>query len=404
MSMLSLSALTGLALLALSGCSKPNEETYYVLKCDYQTERLKEYTGVKTTDGAGLISIRESSEPGTDLNKPCSVSTDNLGRPYTLGEGFFTPDNPFPKLPASGPVAVDATPLTTLFPWMQPVLFSVLPGFANPQRPPLECPPGLGGFLVNHRQNTVTAFRACPTLRQVKEINVYANPLQVAVTPDGTQALVTSYGDSDGGALTFIKVSDQSVSATLRMFNYNPSGIAITPDGTRAYLTHYFDLSPSLVVVDIPGRKVLSTIPLPLAYPRAVMITPDGSQAWVNYYQGGIVSVVDLLTGTIGGTVTITQQVSTGMAFNPTGTKAFVASQPNLLHVVDTATLRVLTRIVVGQEPTDVVVTKDGNTVLVNSDVDPGTWWVDARSNRLLSRAVVPGAAAGGSMGLMVFQ
>lgn len=104
------------------------------------------------------------------------------------------------------------------------------------------------------------------------------------------------------------------------------------------------------------------------------------------------------------GTVNITQRVSMGIAFNPTGTKAFVAADPNFLYVIDTATLAIKTRITVGSAPSDVVVTPEGDFVLMNSDFENGTCWVDARTDKLLGHSKNPTDTTGGTMGLVIFR
>ena len=96
--------------------------------------------------------------------------------------------------------------------------------------------------------------------------------------------------------------------------------------------------------------------------------------------------------------------VGQGMAFNPQGTKAFVAVQPNQLYVIDTATLTTMARITVGAGPNDVIMMAEGDVVAVGAGFAPGTWWVDARKNRLITHSVAPGDTSGATMGLAVIR
>ena len=374
-----------------------------ILRCDKATNRLQAYKLVPYVDSTSTPLEDPIDSP---INgKPCSVSTENQNRALSMSEAAVILGTP-PPLPDQGrsrkslPVAA-ATPATSLvdqFATIVQSLFTPLFPSTDAARLKLGCPAGLQAYLVNHVQNTVTAFSICP-MQVLKEIGVASNPLQVALTPDGSTALVTSYDQ----ALTFIDTATNRVTATLDLVNYTPSGIAISPDGKLAYLTNYDDASPLLVIVDIAARKVTGTIKLPYVFPRTVVLTPDGSQAWVNYYTGGIVSVVDLFTGTVAGTVNMGQLVDTGMAFNPTGTKAFIAVYPNQLYVVDTGTLAIMAKIPVGQAPSDVALTIDGALVLVTSETEPGTWLINARKNTLIGHSVAAGAT-GGSMGLLIVQ
>jgi YVTN family beta-propeller protein len=91
----------------------------------------------------------------------------------------------------------------------------------------------------------------------------------IAITPDGTQAYVTSPG---AGTDSVINTATNTVGATISLgTNRNPFGVAITPDGTRAYVTN--DDSDSVSVIDTTTSTVVATIPVG-AGPVAVAITP----------------------------------------------------------------------------------------------------------------------------------
>jgi YVTN family beta-propeller protein len=109
--------------------------------------------------------------------------------------------------------------------------------------------------------------------------------------------------------------------------------------------------------------------------------------------------IVDTLTLTVNQRVGFAGVVSTGMAFNPTGTKAFIATTPNLLTIVDTQTLLTIGTVTVGAAPNDVIVTADGRLVYVNSDSSGIVSVVNATTNQLIRNQPIHG----GSMGLVVF-
>lgn len=402
--------LAGFALFFCSGCNfdiwanatgyDPEiEDLKYIVRCEPGTRTLQVYE--QQLDGPFSDSrVEREIKVGSPINgKPCSVSTENQGRPFTASDavdlGLLPSQAPASAAPQRA--AGSSARLNDVFKFLVPLVFP--PSFPlndNAKLSPAACPPTLGSYLVNHLQGTVTSFGFCP-LAVRREIQVRANPLQLAVTPDGATVLVTSY-DS---AVTFIDTATDTVTFTLNTPNYNPSGIAISPDGSRAYVTHYLDENPSLLVIDVPNRKLLSTIPLPYDYPRVVVVTPDGAQAWVNYYAGDVITVVDLLSSSISANLTPGGSISMGMAFNPTGTKAFVAASPGLLLVIDTASLTSIARIAVGPSPVDVVADPNGRTVYVNSATRSGTWWIDANKNQL--KAAPAASTFGGSMGLVVF-
>ncbi|MBZ5607471.1 MAG: hypothetical protein LAP38_04375 [Acidobacteriia bacterium] len=375
--------LAALALIFGTGCLDTPDPavSHYILKCEGGTLQLY------------LVSV--SKVPGATaqpVNNPingqdCSVSTELQGRPLTLSEavehnlvqgGFNQP---------STRRAASNSP------------FSLIDTFVNlvplPLGPPVTitspgCNATTKAYLVNHTNGTVTAVGTCP-LSILKVIPVGSNPLQVAITPDGSTALVTRY-DND---VVWIDTNTDQVTFTLPTGGVYPSGIAISPDGTRAYVTNYFNTNPSLLVIDVVNRAILTTVPLGGAYPRSATITPDGSQVWVNYYNGTGVDIVDTLTLTVAAGIRFNAIVSTGMAFNPTGTKAFIATSPNLLAVVDTKTLNTLATITVGSEPMDVAVTADGALLFVTSYNSNIISLVDAIGNRLVQNLPTDAGAMG---------
>jgi YVTN family beta-propeller protein len=343
---------------------------------------------------------------GSPINgKSCSISTDFQNRPLSLSDAVQhgLTSNPAPSnrvqnpRPAPAAAAAASSSLLNTFPFLAPLAFPPLFPLSDAGKLVPNCPASLGAYLVNHLDGTVTSVGLCPQLHVNAEIVVQSNPLQVAVTPDGSTALVTSY-DS---AVTFIDTATDKVTFTLVTPGYYPQGIAISPDGTRAYVTNYDDANQCLLVIDIPNRRMLSTISLPQVYPRVVAVTPDGTQAWVNYWTDSEITVVDLLSGTVSAHLNFGSPIDMGMAFNPAGTKAFVAADPNLLLVIDTATLTKLAQVAVGPSPDDVVVLPNGHLVFVNSSLENGTWLVDAVKNTLIAAPSNP--TQGGSMGLTVF-
>ena len=321
-----------------------------------------------TCEGGVLTAWIQSNEFGAAPEElwsknigDCSKSTDILGRQMTLSEAGR-------RNIVSGVVSNSAGPSSRASSNGQ---VSLVDSYANlvplPFGPPVSitnpvCGGDIHSFLVNHTNGTVTDVGICPQ-PTTTVIPVGTNPLQVAMTPDGATALVTRYDN----AVVWVDSNTDQVTFTLNTPDIYPSGIAVSPDGTRAYVTNYFDINPSLLVIDLVKRAILTTIPLGQAYPRSVTIIPDGSQVWVNYLNRNVVDIVDTLTLTATNSVGFSGAVSTGMAFNPNGTKAFIATSPNLLTIVDTQTLRTIATVTVGSSPTDVIVTADGR-VFVTSD------------------------------------
>ena len=380
-SRLAILALAMLALVFGSGCldNPDSDNSQYFLTCNNGTLQLEHASSASAA--AGYVSQPVNSPVN---GQDCSISTELQGRPLTLSEavehGLVQSNQLANRLASNSPVSlIDKFANLVPLPFAPPVTVST----AN-------CSSAISTYLVNHTNGTVTDLGTCP-LRILNKIPVGSNPLQVAITPDGSTALVTRYDN----AVVWIDTNSDQVVFTLNTPDIYPSGIAISPDGTRAYVTNYFDTNPSLLVIDLVRRAILTTIPLPQRYPRVAAITPDGSQVWVNYLNGVVVDIVDTLTLTANQRVGFNGVVSTGMAFNPTGTKAFIATSPNVLTVVDTQTLRTIASITVGGQPMDVALTASGSRVFVTSYSTGVVSVVDASRNTLIQNLTVNAGGMG---------
>ena len=242
-----------------------------------------------------------------------------------------------------------------------------------------KCDPRQSYYSVNHANSTVTHFGTCP-LHKIVSIPVADAPLEGALTPDARLLLVTSFS----GPVTFIDTSTDQVVGTVSSPGTHPSGIAISPDGARAYVTSY-TVPGALLLIDVVNRKITGSIPL-TGYARNVFFTPDGSQAWINYLGSSQITIVDTLTNTAGAALTLSAAAEAGIAFNPTGTRAYIATRAGTIAVIDTATLNSVASIAVGSWPVDVIVTPDGRRVFVDDFSPTGTLAaIDTATNKVIS-------------------
>lgn len=235
-----------------------------------------------------------------------------------------------------------------------------------------------------HTHALVTRISTCPF--QIKAtIPVVSRPLQVDVTPDGSTAIVTSFDN----AVNFIDLSTNKVSFTLTTDpSINPNGIAISPDGARAYVTSFNTDNPAVVVIDLTTRKAIATIRI-IPYASGATLTPDGSQLWITSPLGSSVDVIDTLTNTevIGLSISST----TDVAFNSTGTRAYITSgagTPGAVVVVDTATYQMLNTYKVGGGPADIAMYYGDQFLVVNNDNDGSVSVIDLIKNAVVTTKV----------------
>ena len=239
-------------------------------------------------------------------------------------------------------------------------------------------------FETAHVDSQVLRFNTC-TGATIATIQVASLPLQVRVTPDGTQAIVTHFSS----AISFIDTANNTVSGVLQTpSNFTPSGLAISPDGSYALITN---LEPAgaggaaIGVVDIASRTMSSTIPLDTDYPQSVFINPDATLAWVVYPFNNSVEAIDLLTGAVVSNFNFNGPIS--VAFNATGTVVYVAEGSGV-DVIDAKTYAITTTVLTGSIPTDLLVTPDGAYVVVNNNGGMSVSVIDTQSLTATTLAV----------------
>ncbi len=231
-------------------------------------------------------------------------------------------------------------------------------------------------YQIVHTQGKLTRISTCP-FQVKKTIPVVSRPLQVAITPDGTTALVTSYD----GAVTFIDTATDTITFTLATdVTVSPSGIAISPDGTRAYITSFDTDNPVVQVIDLSLRKVIATFQTTLQYPQGATLTPDGSQLWITGPLDSVMDIYDTATNTL--ITRLNLGLTTDIAFNAKGTRAYITTQTNIpgnVAVVDTATFQTLSSFKVGVAPTDIAFAPGDRYLIVNNSLDGSISTIDTK-------------------------
>ncbi len=363
-------------------CDSTKEENFpgFWVSCIGNKPTLMTYSGdnptVVTSDPAGSFNPADFD---------CSQDTDSPPQGKGQGALFKTasPSGPGGYLRGPHPQTTATNPAT--FPYL-PQLLRDLPFVPNvpPTTAPAPCDstyPDM--FRINHLENSVTRFGTCPfTIKAV--IPVQAAPLQVEVTPDGTLAIATSFS----GSVNFISTATNQVVYTLNTDpSINPQGIAISPDGTTAYVTSFNTNFPAVIVINIPTHQVVANILTSMPYPSGETISPDGSQLWVTSTLANGVDVIDLRTNTRVTTLNI--GLATLVAFNSTGTRAYITSaSPNpgvagLVFVVNTQTYQILSNYTVGQYPTDILMSYGDQFLVVNNTGDGTISVIDLIQNKV---------------------
>ncbi len=349
-----------------------NPDAGYWVTCVGNAPTLMEYSGSQPTV---VSDPPENFSPSDwDCTHPSSPHYKNSQSPA-----------PYPTTPPSNNGSARPRATATGYPYA-PVPLRDLP--FTPAVPPLTtaaCQSSFPDvFRTNHTENTVTRISTCP-FNVKTTIPVFQNPLQVVVTPDGSMALVTSFGDlqGDGGAVTFISLASNKVTSTVMMpFQVTPNGLAISPDSTTAYIGNFTNPGQSILVMNIASQMITGTIQNVVQYPSGLTLTPDGSQLWVASPLGAEVDVIDTLSETEIYRLNI--QSTTDIAFNSTGTTAYItsaASSPGQVIAVNTATFQTVNTYTVGASPSDISMSYGDRFLVVNNDIDGTISVIDLKQN-----------------------
>jgi hypothetical protein len=330
--------------------------------------------------------IVETDQPDGPCNNP--PSSNGNGGPLSNSNStdtFSATTGPAPQLraphqnaattlPAPGPEAPKFTALVRALPFP--------PDYAPSSFSFPACDPATATqvFMVNHLSGTVTRLNSCGEAT-IAVIPVQSNPLQVAVTPDGSMAIVTSFDN----AITFIDTSNNQVLTTISTdFDINPSGIAISPDGTRAYVTSFNNVDSAVLVVDIQQGQIVAQISVD-TYPQSIFLSPDGSVAYVTFPFGNLVRLIDTQTGIVFGALQIEETY--GVAFNSTGTLAYITSQApsGSIQVVNTSTYSIVQSIPLTVPPDEIKMTPDDQWLYINSYTGNAGIIINVASGQMLT-------------------
>jgi len=141
----------------------------------------------------------------------------------------------------------------------------------------------------------------------------------------------------------------------------NPSGVAVSPDGTIAMVANTGDGTVS--VLDVDGPVTLVDTVTVGGEPVGVTFTPDGAEAWVSTWSGNAVKVIDVATLSVVATISAGNG-SFSVTFSNDGATAYLINyNGQSVAVVDTAT-RVVDRTITGfSYPQTAVLSADGLTL-----------------------------------------
>jgi DNA-binding beta-propeller fold protein YncE len=215
----------------------------------------------------------------------------------------------------------------------------------------------------------------------------------IAITPNGERALVTNpYGyDVSVLDLTASPVTSYTVSLAAEG---RPVNVAISPDGTLALVVCVVPKKKELarggavvVALDLTTTPVTSISNMYVIGIDSIAITPDGKRALVGFTESaggsfypfaGTIGIIDLTTRPFSlSTSAIDGVFDGGISIKPDGTGAVALTQASntatLIDLTATPNPQQLHSVTVGANPTHVAITPDGKRALVTFSGESGT-------------------------------
>jgi YVTN family beta-propeller protein len=276
---------------------------------------------------------------------------------------------------------VNALPLLAL-------CLSLLAGCAMKPPPRLEAVArGEGTLIVLNKSEDSVALLDALTGDRLIELPTGHAPHEVAVSPDGCTAVVSNYGDQmePGHTLTVIDVPSSRVTATIDLGEHRrPHGLAFRRDGQQLVVTA--EGSGSVLLVDVPSRRVLRAVATHEDVSHMVVLTPDDRQAWVSNIASGSVSVLDVERGTRLATIP-TGAGAEGLDVSPDGREVWVGNRAeDTVSILDVATLQETAKLACPGFPIRLRFTPDGGRVLISCASTGDVAVFDAAGRREIAR------------------
>jgi predicted alpha-1,2-mannosidase len=245
-------------------------------------------------------------------------------------------------------------------------------------------PDGARVYSVNQNDDSVSVIDTA-TMSVVRTITVGNAPAAVAVSPDGSSIWV-----ANSGANTVIAINAKSHAKTPIAVGSGPAAIVFSPDGATAYAVDRG--SDDVTPIDVRTRTARPAIALD-QQPFAAAIAPDGKTLYVLSMLAGTVSVVDLSQGRVRFSFAVGKRPR-AIAVSPDGSTLWVADSPaGQVTPIDITTrhgqfqsLAVSSAIRVGTNPRAILFAPDGKTALVALSGDNAVVFVDVARRKIVQR------------------
>lgn len=224
------------------------------------------------------------------------------------------------------------------------------------------------GILVVLNKSGYTAMIIDMETREVlAELPTGAAPHEAVISPDGTLAIASNYGEYDGDpghTLTVIDLQEKDVDREIDLGDYTrPHGLAWFSDGEHLAVTA--EGKQALIVLHLPTEEIIKEIVTGQERSHIVVLSDDETRAYVANIDFGTMSVIDLENEEVITTIE-TGEGAEGIAISPEESELWITNRyEDTISIIDLDTYLVTETLQGGSFPIRANFTPDGGHVLV---------------------------------------
>ena len=254
-----------------------------------------------------------------------------------------------------------------------------------------------GTLLVTNKAPFMATIIDVATGKALATLPTGRGPHEIALSRDGSTAVVTDYGSGPGdrSTLTVIDVPGMRVARTINLGEYRaPHGILFLPGDSIVAVTS--EASQTLVLVHVESGTVRKAIGTASAGSHMVGVTADGATGYTGNMGSHTVSQLDLRTGTLMKSFPV-PNTPEAISVTPDGREVWVGSNATgRVSVVDPVTGTVTTAAEGVSWPYRVLFSPDTRTVVIPDMNHNEVRFLERSSRRELSRIAFPNAGPQG--------
>jgi YVTN family beta-propeller protein len=225
-----------------------------------------------------------------------------------------------------------------------------------------------GTLIVLNKSDDSLSLIDAMTGDRLLDLPTGAGPHEVAVSPDGSLAVVSNYGrpEEPGHTLTVVDLAGSKVVGTIDLGEHaRPHGVQFLPDGRTLVATT--EASGSVLLVDVTARRVIRAVPTRQQISHMVVLDPLERRAYVANIGSASVSVVDLDKAYVVAQIPAGQGAE-GIDLSPDGRELWVTNrQDDSVTIIDTRQLTATVTLPCAGGPIRVKLTPDGARALISN-------------------------------------